>query len=113
MALQTLDNWFFDFTGTGATVHSVASASFIHLTHGTWALTDSNAQVAAPCSAFLEASGSSHGWVVQATSPMKSWWHEWSKQHNVTIYMMDWFPSNELAALRLDHNGLCRCVYLR
>jgi hypothetical protein len=110
--LQTSDDSFLNFTGTGATVHSVAAGSSVHLTPGTWALTDSNALVAAPCSAFLQASGLDV-WVVQATSAMKSRWHEWSKQHNASRYVMDWFPSNELAALRLDHDGLCRRVYFR
>jgi len=79
-------------------VHPVSVTSSFHLPKGCWALTDSNEGVGAPCGAFLRAAGPDV-WVVQATSPLRSRWYEWSKQRLASMLVMDWFPSNELTAL--------------
>jgi hypothetical protein len=81
-------------------VHSPVTSNSSLLPPGTWALADSNAMIGKPCGAFLDTSPKDV-WIVQATSPLRERWYEWSKQHDASKYVMDWFPPNELVVLGL------------
>ena len=97
-ALQVFDDRFFLFTEAGASEHDLRAKNAFQLPNGTWALADSGELIMQPCSAFL-AAHPKNIWVIQATSPKRSMWHEWSKQRNAKLYVMDWFYSNELRTL--------------
>ena len=97
-ALQVFDDRFFLFTEAGASEHDLRAKNAFQLPNGTWALADSGELIMQPCSAFL-AAHPKNVWVIQATSPKRSMWHEWSKQRNAKLYVMDWFYSNELRTL--------------
>jgi hypothetical protein len=97
-ALQVFDDRFFLFTETGASEHGLLAKNALHLPNGTWALADSSEFIEKPCSAFL-AAPLKNVWVIQATSPKRSRWREWSKQRDAKMYVMDWFYSDELGTL--------------
>jgi hypothetical protein len=97
-ALQEFDDRFFLFTEAGASEHNLLAKNALQLPNGTWALADSSELIEHPCSAFL-AAPLEDIWVIQATSPKRSRWREWSKQRDAKIYVMDWFSSNELRTL--------------
>jgi hypothetical protein len=97
-ALQVFDDRFFLFTETGASEHDLLANTASQLPDGTWTLADSSEFIEQPCSTFL-AAPLQHIWVIQATSPKQSRWHEWSKQREANMYVMDWFYSNELRTL--------------
>ncbi|KAF8342458.1 hypothetical protein F5887DRAFT_974351 [Amanita rubescens] len=96
-AFQVFDDRFFLFTETGAEELDVVAKSGLKLPPGTWALTNSGDLIEQPCSAFL--SSRRRAWIIQATSPKRSRWYEWSKQHSARCYVMDCFPPNELEVL--------------
>jgi hypothetical protein len=97
-ALQVFDDRFFLFTETGASQLDLLAQTASQLPNGTWALADSSEFIEQPCSAFL-ATPLRDVWVIQATSPKRSRWREWSKQREANMYVMDWFYSNELRTL--------------
>lgn len=97
-AFQVFDDKFFLFTETGASQHDTTTESALILPPGTWALTNSGEFIGQPCSAFL-AAPRKDVWIMQATSPNRSRWYEWSKQRGARHYVMDCFPANELEVL--------------
>jgi hypothetical protein len=103
-ALQTDSEVFFVFTKEGASVHPTTSRG-VQFPPDTWALADSNEMINQPCGAFLMAS-LKNVWVVQASSPLKKRWREWTKQRDASIYIMEVFPSDELHVL-----GLVRSIF--
>ena len=96
-AFQVFGDRFFLFTETGASEHNVVDTSALILPPGTWALANSSELVGQPCNAFLAAHNMV--WIIQATSPKRSMWYEWKKQRYARLYVMDWFPFNELEVL--------------
>ena len=98
-ALQVFKDRFFLFTEAGASGHDAQmTRNASEIPYGTWALAASGLFFGQPCDAFL-ASPAKEVWIVQATPPRRSMWHEWSKQQSVNTYVMDWFPSDELRVL--------------
>ena len=94
-ALQVFDDRLFLFTETGASEHNFLAKNALQLPKGTWALAASSEFIEQPCSAFL-ATPLKNIWVIQATSPKRSRWREWSKQWDAKMYVTDWFYSTEL-----------------
>ena len=97
-AFHVFSDRFFLFTETGASEHDVVDKSGLILPPGTWALTNSGEVIEQPCDAFL-AAPQDQVWIIQATSPKRSRWHEWRKQLRARLYVMDWFPPHELEVL--------------
>ena len=95
-AFHVFRKTFFLFTETGASQHDVDYV--FELPPGTWALTNSGEVIEQPCPAFLCAP-LRRAWIIQATSPKRSRWHEWCKQLKASLYVMDCFPPNELEVL--------------
>ena len=97
-AFHVFSDKFFLFTESGASRHDVVDESGLELPPGTWALTNSGEVIERPCPAFLCAP-QRRVWIIQATSPKRSRWHEWCKQLKARFYVMDYFPADELEVL--------------
>ena len=93
-----LDDRFFLFNEASALEQDLVAKSTSKLSPGTWALTNSGEFIEQPCSAFLAAS-QKKVWIIQATSPKRYMWFEWSKERDTMHYVMDCFPPNELEVL--------------
>ena len=96
--IEVFSDRFFLYTETGASEHGLVGKNTLMLPPGIWALTNSGELIEQPCAAFLSAP-EENAWIIQATLPKRSRWHEWSKQLHARFYVMDWFPPNELEVL--------------
>lgn len=63
---------------------------------GLWALTDSNSVVTSPAAVFFRVGGIR---IFQTTSPHIHQWKEWTKQADVSPYIMDIWSSEEIGGL--------------
>ncbi|KAI0245653.1 hypothetical protein BJV78DRAFT_1287359 [Lactifluus subvellereus] len=97
-ALQ-MSTCFIVFKDTGVKVYDLAIRVTGALPVGTWALTDSNEHTREPCRAFLSASRRHQAWIVQATSPAKDRWYQWSKELQAQYFVMERFSYEESIAL--------------
>ncbi|KAH9180197.1 hypothetical protein EDB89DRAFT_1900160 [Lactarius sanguifluus] len=71
-----------------------------NLPAGTWALSDSN-RTQLPCATFLEAASWGTAWIIQTTSPLEQRWQKWKTQRSADIFVMDYFPIEEMTVLGL------------
>jgi hypothetical protein len=68
--------------------------------NGTWALTDTNDEVAQPCTAFLGAAQQDIAWIVHATSPAEGKYKAWQHQKAADMFVMNYFSMDEITVLR-------------
>ncbi|KIJ08878.1 hypothetical protein PAXINDRAFT_158031 [Paxillus involutus ATCC 200175] len=97
-AYQYHDDRYFLFTETGVTSQPANHDLPLDTSHGgthIWALSDSNARTIQPASAFITLGVRT----VQAASPNRQRWKEWTKQAKAGLYVMDVWQQEELAAL--------------
>ena len=77
------------------TFHSVGDSAPLDDCGTTWALADSNSNVRDPHPIFVN----SDIRTIQATSPRRDRWHEWSKQARARCYTMDFWSEQEVVEL--------------
>ncbi|KAH9022953.1 hypothetical protein EDB85DRAFT_1992850 [Lactarius pseudohatsudake] len=98
VALQ-VPGHFLVFGFDGVEIHPLDQANYNVFPAGTCALSDSNEEVKAPCSAFLGAAKQGRAWIVQATSPLEERWRMWKKQRSADIFVMDHPTVDEIESL--------------
>lgn len=98
VAMQLLDgDPFYLFFGATVTLHSVLHMAPFDNCSFVWALCDSNADIEIPANVFRRQPSKVR--VIQATSPKKSRWKEWSKQTGASCYIMDIWTEQEVKSL--------------
>ncbi|KAH8988881.1 hypothetical protein EDB92DRAFT_1817364 [Lactarius akahatsu] len=98
IAIQ-LPGHFLVFSSDGVEIHPLNQTNYNVFPAGTFALSDSNEEVKAPCSAFLGAAKQGRAWIVRATSPLEERWREWKKQRSADIFVMDHPTVDEIESL--------------
>jgi hypothetical protein len=91
-ALEADINWFL-FNSEGVTMHTANSPN-PELGRDVWVLVDSNPVVQQPAPVFL--GGGCTAFIIQATSPQHSRYHDWSKEWLTTMWTMDNWSLREL-----------------